>query len=118
VDAERINAARPDIVWVGLGTPKQDYWLARLRPALDAPVLIAVGAAFAFHAGRLRQAPRGMMRCGLGWLFRLAVEPRRLWRRYVLGNPRFVWLVTKQFLTGRPAPAQANGDTSERRHAG
>lgn len=112
-DAARINAARPDIVWVGLGTPKQDYWVARLRPALDAPVLIAVGAAFAFHAGHLRQAPRWMMRCGLEWLFRLAIEPRRLWRRYVIGNPRFMWLVAKQWVTGRPAPAAPGGGARE-----
>ncbi len=108
-DADLINAARPDIVWAGLGTPKQDYWVARQRPALDAPVLIAVGAAFAFHAGHLRQAPRWMMRCGLEWAFRLAIEPRRLWRRYVLGNPRFVWLAARQWLTGRPTPDRSSG---------
>ena len=97
-----INGARPDIVWVGLGTPKQDYWVGRFRPRLDAPVLIAVGAAFPFHAGRVPQAPRWMMRCGLEWLFRLCAEPRRLWRRYLVGNPRFAGLVVRQFLTGKP----------------
>lgn len=89
----RINAAHPDVVWVGIGTPKQDYWMAKFRPLLAAPVLIAVGAAFNFHAGRVHQAPRWVMRCGLEWLFRFAMEPCRLWRRYVIGIPRFLWLV-------------------------
>jgi N-acetylglucosaminyldiphosphoundecaprenol N-acetyl-beta-D-mannosaminyltransferase len=76
--AAQINASGADIVWVGLGTPKQDYWVARFRPLLTAPVLIAVGAAFDFHAGRVRQAPRWMQRAGLEWLFRLTQDPRRL----------------------------------------
>lgn len=95
--ASLINAARPDIVWVGLGTPKQDEWVGRFRSLLDAPVLVAVGAAFDFHAGTVRQAPRWMMRCGLEWFFRLLMEPRRLWRRYLVGNPRFVALVFRQW---------------------
>jgi N-acetylglucosaminyldiphosphoundecaprenol N-acetyl-beta-D-mannosaminyltransferase len=99
--ATTINTSDPDIVWVGLGTPKQDYWVARFRPLLSAPVLIAVGAAFDFHSGRVRQAPRWMQRSGLEWLFRLSQDPRRLWKRYVLGNPRFVYLVLKQFITGQ-----------------
>ena len=99
-----IEASGADIVWVGIGTPKQDYWIERARSRLTAPVAIAVGAAFNFHAGTVRQAPRWMMRCGLEWLFRLCAEPRRLWRRYLLGNPRFIALVLRQWLTGRPAP--------------
>ncbi len=97
-----IQASRADIVWVGIGTPKQDYWVGEFRPLLDVPVLIAVGAAFNFHAGVVRQAPRWMMRFGLEWLFRLVMEPRRLWRRYLLGNPRFLLLLLHQWLTGRP----------------
>jgi N-acetylglucosaminyldiphosphoundecaprenol N-acetyl-beta-D-mannosaminyltransferase len=93
---DAINAAAPDIVWVGLGTPKQDYWVARHRPLLRAPVLIAVGAAFDFHAGLLRQAPRWMQRNGLEWLFRLAQEPRRLAFRYLAYNPLFVAKVALQ----------------------
>jgi N-acetylglucosaminyldiphosphoundecaprenol N-acetyl-beta-D-mannosaminyltransferase len=93
ITVARINTARPDLVWVGIGTPKQDFWMAHFRARLDAPVLIAVGAAFNFHAGQVRQAPRWMMRAGLEWLFRLAMEPRRLWRRYLIGIPRFIWLV-------------------------
>jgi N-acetylglucosaminyldiphosphoundecaprenol N-acetyl-beta-D-mannosaminyltransferase len=85
-----INRAGPDIVWVGLSTPKQEIWMAEHRSRLAAPVLIGVGAAFDFHAGRVRQAPRWIQRRGLEWLFRLYQEPRRLWRRYLYGNTRFV----------------------------
>jgi len=94
--AERINQAAPDVIWVGLGTPKQDLWMGEFRPKLNAPVLIAVGAAFNFHAGMLDQAPRWMQHGGLEWLYRLCKEPRRLWRRYLLGNPRFLWLLWRQ----------------------
>lgn len=93
--ASLINEARPDVVWVGIGTPKQDYWMARFRFVLEAPVLIAVGAAFDFHAGIVRQAPRWMMKAGLEWFFRLMMEPRRLWRRYLVGNIRFIWLICR-----------------------
>ena len=93
---DAINASAPDIVWVGLGTPKQDYWVARHRAQLRAPVLIAVGAAFDFHAGLLKQAPRWMQRNGLEWLFRLVQEPRRLAYRYLVYNPLFVMRVALQ----------------------
>jgi N-acetylglucosaminyldiphosphoundecaprenol N-acetyl-beta-D-mannosaminyltransferase len=91
-DAEavaRMNEARPDIVWVGLGAPKQERWMAEHRDRLNATILIGVGAAFDFHTGRLDRAPRWMQRAGLEWSYRLYKEPRRLWRRYVLGIPRF-----------------------------
>jgi len=84
-----INETGPDIVWVALGTPKQERWMAAQRDVLEAPVLVGVGAAFALLSGAVPQAPRWLRRAGLEWLFRLAVEPRRLWRRYVLGVPRF-----------------------------
>src|SRR5713226_1347696 len=77
----RINAASPDVVFVGLGCPKQERWMAEHRARLRAPVLLGVGAAFDFHTGRVPQAPRWMMGSGLEWLFRLWQEPRRLWRR-------------------------------------
>jgi N-acetylglucosaminyldiphosphoundecaprenol N-acetyl-beta-D-mannosaminyltransferase len=88
-----IRSADPDIVWVGLSTPKQERWMhAHARP-LGGPVLIGVGAAFDFHAGIKRQAPRWMQHSGLEWLFRLGSEPRRLGRRYLVNNPLFVWKV-------------------------
>lgn len=96
-----INASEPDIVWVGLGTPKQDYWVGRFRERLEAPALIAIGAAFDFHSGRVRQAPRWVQGSGFEWLFRLLQDPRRLWRRYLLGNPRFIWLLLRQWATCR-----------------
>jgi len=86
----KINDSGADIVWCGLGTPKQDWWVANHRALLHAPVLIAVGAAFDFHTGRVKQAPKWMQRNGLEWLFRLSQDPKRLWRRYVLDNGRFV----------------------------
>lgn len=93
---DAINATRPDVIWVGLGTPKQDFWVARHRPLLTAPAIIAAGAAFDFHAGALRQAPPWMRRSGLEWTFRLAQEPRRLAYRYLVYNPLFVWRVALQ----------------------
>ena len=95
---EQINQAAPDIVWVGLGTPKQDLWMAAHRQQLTAPVLIGVGAAFDFHTGRIPQAPPWMQRAGLEWLFRLWQEPRRLWYRYLVYNPLFILLVLAQIL--------------------
>lgn len=92
-DAEivaRINDAGPDIIWVGLGAPKQERWMAAHRDRLDAAVLIGVGAAFDFHTGRQRRAPGWMQRAGLEWAHRLSQEPGRLWRRYVFGIPRFL----------------------------
>jgi N-acetylglucosaminyldiphosphoundecaprenol N-acetyl-beta-D-mannosaminyltransferase len=91
-----INARRPDIVWVGLSTPKQERWMAQHEGRLHAPVLIGVGAAFDLHAGLLRQAPRWMQDAGLEWAFRLGVEPRRLWRRYLTNNPRFVLRILRR----------------------
>ncbi len=101
---QMINAAGPDVIWVGLGSPKQEYWMAHHRDHLSAPVLIGVGAAFDIHTGRVAQAPRWMQRSALEWLFRLLQEPRRLWRRYLLYNPLFVILVLLQ-LVGLRRPA-------------
>ena len=93
---ERINAAAPDYVWVGLGAPKQDLWVAEHRPALKAPVLLAVGAAFDFHAGTRRRAPAWMQRSGTEWMYRLLSEPRRLAGRYTRTNARFLRLVLRE----------------------
>jgi N-acetylglucosaminyldiphosphoundecaprenol N-acetyl-beta-D-mannosaminyltransferase len=91
-----INAAAPDIVWVGLSTPKQESWMAEHVRRLDVPVLIGVGAAFDFHAGLKSQAPAWMQQSGLEWLFRLGTEPRRLWKRYLINNPAFVGLAMQE----------------------
>jgi N-acetylglucosaminyldiphosphoundecaprenol N-acetyl-beta-D-mannosaminyltransferase len=92
----RINASGADIVWVGLSTPKQELWMGAHRAALHASVLVGVGAAFDFHAGTARQAPRFIQRSGFEWLYRLATEPRRLWRRYTTGIPFFLWSILLQ----------------------
>jgi len=94
---ERINDAHPDIVWVGLSTPKQERWMAAHLGRIEAPVMIGVGAAFDFLSGRKPQAPRWMQRSGIEWLFRLATEPRRLWPRY-RQYPAFVFLAAAQLL--------------------
>jgi N-acetylglucosaminyldiphosphoundecaprenol N-acetyl-beta-D-mannosaminyltransferase len=99
--AAEINAAEPDVVWVGTGVPRQEKWMARMRERLDAPVLVGVGAAFDFHAGLVRQAPERLQRAGLEWLFRLSQEPRRLWRRYLRYNPRFVTGFARQYVRHR-----------------
>lgn len=101
---KRINDSGADIVWVGLGTPKQELWMHRFRGRLRAAVLIGVGAAFDFHAGRKRQAPVWMQRTGLEWCFRLMTEPRRLWRRYLINNPAFVARVILQLSGLRKYP--------------
>jgi N-acetylglucosaminyldiphosphoundecaprenol N-acetyl-beta-D-mannosaminyltransferase len=100
-----INTAQPDIVWVGLGSPKQEYWMAAHRDKLNAPVLVGVGAAFDFLSGTKPQAPAWVQRAGLEWLFRLLTEPRRLWRRYA-GYPLFVLLALAQILGLARYPAE------------
>ena len=99
--ARRFEAAEADLVWVGLGTPKQDAVTAQFARTSDL-TFVAIGAAFDFIAGTKKQAPKLMREHGLEWLFRLASEPRRLWRRYLLGNARFVWSVVRT----RSAPVE------------
>jgi len=99
--ADQINAAQPDIVWVGIGVPKQEKWMARMRDRIDAPVLAAVGAAFDFHAGRVSMAPEWMQNRGLEWTYRIAQEPRRLLPRYLIHNPRFVAKIAAQLVRER-----------------
>lgn len=91
-----INESGADVLWVGLSTPKQELWMARMRQRLTASMLIGVGAAFDFHAGVKRQAPRFIQRSGCEWMFRLACEPRRLWRRYAVAIPSFIVLALSQ----------------------
>lgn len=97
-----INDAKPDIVWVGLGSPKQDIWMYEHRDRLNVSVLHGVGAAFDFLTGRVKQAPRWMMRAGLEWLYRLFQEPRRLWRRYTITNLKFVYYLIKSVFVKTP----------------
>jgi N-acetylglucosaminyldiphosphoundecaprenol N-acetyl-beta-D-mannosaminyltransferase len=109
--AQMINGAAPDVVWVGLSTPKQERWMASHVGKLTAPVLIGVGAAFDFHAGLKKQAPYWMQRRGLEWLFRLLTEPQRLWRRYAVNVPTFLFLILLQATGLRKYPlAQQAGD--------
>jgi N-acetylglucosaminyldiphosphoundecaprenol N-acetyl-beta-D-mannosaminyltransferase len=98
---EEINRSGADIVWVGIGVPKQEKWMADFRPVLETPLLIGVGAAFDFHAGLVPQAPNWLQEAGLEWAFRLAHEPRRLWRRYLRYNPRFLAAFARQFIAAR-----------------
>jgi N-acetylglucosaminyldiphosphoundecaprenol N-acetyl-beta-D-mannosaminyltransferase len=88
--ADQINQARPDVLWVGIGVPKQEKWMARMRERLEVPVMGGVGAAFDFHGGRISQAPAWMQERGLEWIYRIAQEPRRLLPRYLFHNPRFL----------------------------
>lgn len=93
--AAQIRACGANLVWIGLSSPKQERFMAELAPRLTEGVVIGVGAAFDFLSGRKPQAPRWIQRSGFEWLFRLMTEPRRLWRRYLIGNGRFVWLVLR-----------------------
>jgi N-acetylglucosaminyldiphosphoundecaprenol N-acetyl-beta-D-mannosaminyltransferase len=98
---EEINAAAPDILLVGLGMPLQEYWLMENRARIDASVALTGGAVFDYVSGRLRRGPRLLVGSGFEWLARLLVEPRRLWRRYLVGNPLFLLRVVRQRLGGR-----------------
>jgi N-acetylglucosaminyldiphosphoundecaprenol N-acetyl-beta-D-mannosaminyltransferase len=99
--SEEINSAGADVVWVGIGVPKQEKWMAAMRGRLTAPVLVGVGAAFDFHAGLVPQAPSWLQNLGLEWAYRLLQEPRRLWRRYARYNPLFVARFARQLLASR-----------------
>jgi len=95
-----MERARPDIIWVGLGSPKQDLFMARFIERSPAKLMFGVGAAFDFFTGKVPQAPRWIQRSGFEWLFRLCQEPERLWERYSRSNPRFVCLILGQLLQG------------------
>jgi len=93
-----INSSGAAVVWVGTGQPKQEKWMLRMRSRLAPPLLVGVGAAFDFHAGLVPQAPSWMQRAGLEWSYRLAHEPRRLWRRYARYNPMFIAGFARQYV--------------------
>lgn len=96
-----INQSKPDIIWVGLGAPKQEYWMADHWRELKPAILMGVGAAFDFHAGQLVRAPQWVRRAGLEWLHRLLSEPRRLWRRYFATNSLFIYYLVRNLLWRR-----------------
>ena len=93
---QSINDSGAQVVWVGLGSPKQDFWMAEQRDKIKAPVMVGVGAAFDFIAGHKKQAPRWIQNIGMEWFFRLCCEPRRLWRRYLIGNMKFIYYLVSQ----------------------
>lgn len=95
---EQVATAKPDVIWVGLSTPKQERFMRDYLAKLDTTLMLGVGAAFDFHTGRVRQAPPWMQRAGLEWFFRVCCEPRRLAKRYFRNNPLFVWRLVKEQL--------------------
>jgi len=103
---EQVRAGRPDILWVGLSTPKQEKFMAEYLPKLDVTLMIGVGAAFDFLSGRVRQAPRWMQRSGLEWFYRFCQEPRRLAGRYLRNNPRFALKIFGQYCGGKKYPLE------------
>ena len=97
---ERINAAKPDILFVALGNPKEELWMGRNCAKLNAGVVIGIGGTFNFISGKVKRAPKWMQRCGLEWIYRIIQEPRRLWRRYAYGLLKFSWLSFRTLLGG------------------
>jgi len=94
----KVQSSRPDIIWVGLSTPKQERFMEHYLPTLDTKLMIGVGAAFLFHTGALQDSPNWVKRTGLQWLHRLLQEPSRLWKRYLLNNPRFILCALLQLM--------------------
>ncbi|MDD3296611.1 MAG: WecB/TagA/CpsF family glycosyltransferase [Candidatus Omnitrophica bacterium] len=93
-----VNKAQPDVLWVGLGTPKQQLWMYEHKYKIKVPVMLGTGAAFDFLAGTKPQCPRWARDNGCEWLFRLVIEPKRLWKRYLIGNAVFLWIFAKEFI--------------------
>ena len=104
--AAQVRAAQPDLMWVGLSTPKQERFMAEYLPQLEVTLMAGVGAAFDFHSGRVRQAPRWIQRAGMEWFFRMCCEPRRLARRYLVNNPLFLWRIAGQLSGLRKYPLE------------
>ncbi len=94
-----VNKSNADIVWVGVSTPKQDLWIAEHKNELKTKVAIGVGAAFDFHSGRVKRAPMWMQKVGLEWFYRFKQDPKRLWKRYLIGNLQFLTIIMKEFFT-------------------
>jgi N-acetylglucosaminyldiphosphoundecaprenol N-acetyl-beta-D-mannosaminyltransferase len=96
--ADQVRRSSPDILWVGLSTPKQERWMYAHRRSIEVPVMLGVGAAFDMHSGRLERAPTWVQKVGLEWFYRLIAEPRRLWRRYLVIIPRAAFNVVLEML--------------------
>lgn len=111
--SQRIRSAQPNILFVGLGAPKQEYWMYKHCRSVEVPVSLGIGVSFEFVAGMVKRAPRWMQKTGLEWLFRLISEPKRLWQRYLVCNSVFLWLVLKQKLNLLRQPASFCEDVSE-----
>jgi N-acetylglucosaminyldiphosphoundecaprenol N-acetyl-beta-D-mannosaminyltransferase len=103
---EIVRIHRPDIIWVGLSTPKQERFMAAYLPKFHTSLMVGVGAAFDFHSGRVRQAPRWIQRSGFEWLYRMLVDPKRLARRYLVNNPLFLGRIALQLLRLRKYPLE------------
>ena len=93
---KHINAFQPDVLFVGMTAPKQEKWVHAHKEQLDANTIVAIGAVFDFYAGTVKRAPQWMITAGLEWFYRLVKEPRRMWRRYLIGNTKFCWYVLKE----------------------
>jgi N-acetylglucosaminyldiphosphoundecaprenol N-acetyl-beta-D-mannosaminyltransferase len=93
-----VAKAKPDVFWVGLSTPKQERFMSYYLDKLDVKLMVGVGAAFDIHTGRIKDSPQWVKKAGMQWLHRLMQEPRRLWRRYLINNPLFIWNISLQFL--------------------
>jgi len=104
--ATMVAKTKPDVFWVGLSTPKQERFMAQYLYGLDVKMMVGVGAAFDIHTGAIKDAPHFLKRLGLQWLHRLVQEPRRLWRRYLINNPKFIWNIGLQFLGLRKFPIE------------
>jgi N-acetylglucosaminyldiphosphoundecaprenol N-acetyl-beta-D-mannosaminyltransferase len=96
-----INSFSPDVLFVGMTAPKQEKWAAEHFDEINAKHICCIGAVFDFYAGRIKRAPQWMIRFGLEWFYRLIKEPKRMWRRYIVGNSQFLWLVLKEKIKGR-----------------
>ena len=110
--AMQVRQARPDIIWVGLGTPKQDRFMAKYLPLLDTKLMIGVGAAFLFHTGAIQDSPQWVKRAGLQWFHRLLQEPSRLWRRYLVNVPSFLFAAALQIARLKNYPVMRPGSPS------
>jgi N-acetylglucosaminyldiphosphoundecaprenol N-acetyl-beta-D-mannosaminyltransferase len=99
-----IRATKPDILFLGFGTPAKEYFMHRHYRALDVPFVMGVGGSFDVYAGLVARAPQWMHRAGLDWALRLAQEPRRMWKRYLVGNTRFAWIIARELLSRGTSP--------------